>query len=308
MSAEKTNLQVYHVLEDQQYEYNPLKINGVTIPFVDQAEHVGVVRSPSGNGPALLARMSAHQKALAAVMHSGIALSHRANPTYSLKVEKLYAMPVLFSGLASLVFSKDEVNLLEKHYLLTIQRLLRLHDKTPRCVVYFLAGTLPGNALLHLRQLNLFGMICRLPNNILNNHAKDIFSTRLFFKGSWFEQIANLCEVYHLPQPLMMLNAPLSKMSLKNLVKKKVINYWEVKLREEGSNLSSLKYFNPFFMSLSKVHPLWLTAGHSPFKVSMALIQAKMLSGRYRCGYLTRHWSNSDGTCKITPECHGMST
>ena len=49
-------------------------------------------------------------------------------------------MPVLFSGLASLVFSKDEVNLLEKHYLLTIQRLLRLHDKTPRCVVYFLAG------------------------------------------------------------------------------------------------------------------------------------------------------------------------
>ena len=65
-------------------------------------------------------------------------------------------------------------------------------------------------------------------------------------------------------------------------------------LREEASVLSS-SFFNPSFMSLQRSHPIWLTAGHSPFKVAMATIQAKMLSGRYRCGYLTRHWSSSDG-------------
>ena len=74
---------------------------------------------------------------------------------------------------------------------------------------------------------------------------------------------------------------------------------------EEASLLPSLIFFNPCYMSLTRAHPLWLTAGHSAFKVSMATVQAKMLSGRYRCGYLTRHWTNSDGTCRITPECYG---
>ena len=218
----------------------------------------------------------------------------------------MYATPVLLSGLASLVLSKEDVNILEKHYLETIRRLLKLHDRTPRCAVYFLAGSLPGTALLHLRQLNLFGMICRLPQNILNQHARDVFSSRLHFKGSWFDQIKNLCLTYHLPQPIDMLDAPLQKDASKTLFKKKVVDYWEVKLRQEASLLPSLNFFNPNYMSLTKVHPLWLTAGHSPYKVTMATVQAKMLSGRYRCGALTRHWTNSDGNCRISSECIGQ--
>ena len=56
-------------------------------------------------------------------------------------------------------------------------------------------------------------------------------------------------------------------------------------------------------MSFQRSHPIWLTAGHSPFEVAMATVQAKMLSGSYRCGYLTRHWSSSDGFCKQYPDC-----
>ena len=92
-----------------------------------------------------------------------------------------------------------------------------------------------------------------------------------------------------------LLETPSSKEVYKKLVKTKVIDYWEVMLRKEASVLSSLSFFNPSFMSLQRSHPIWLTAGHSPFKVAMATIQAKMLSGRYCCGYLTRHWSSSDG-------------
>ena len=73
---------------------------------------MGVVLSIGRNSPSLLAQMSAHKKALAVVLHAGLARSHRANPSQSLKMEKLYATPVLFSGLASLVLSKDDVNLL----------------------------------------------------------------------------------------------------------------------------------------------------------------------------------------------------
>ena len=57
-------------------------------------------------------------------------------------------------------------------------------------------------------------------------------------------------------------------------------------------------------MSLTTPHPLWKTAGHSPYKIAMATIQAKMLSGRYRCGALTRHWNlGHGGGCLISPYC-----
>ena len=147
ISQEKTKLQVFNAPEFHDFPSILLKINGTTIPFFEQVEHVGVLRSTAGNAPTILARMSAHKRALGALLYTGLARSHRANPVHSIMIEKLYATPVLLSGLASLVLSNDEVNKIEKHYLETIC----LYEKTPRCVVYFLAGSLPGIALLHLR-------------------------------------------------------------------------------------------------------------------------------------------------------------
>ena len=59
-------------------------------------------------------------------------------------------------------------------------------------------------------------------------------------------------------------------------------------------------------MSLSKPHPLFTSAGSSPAMVSMACVQARMLSGRYRCESLLRHWkkSGSSGTCFLSSSCN----
>ena len=66
--------------------------------------------------------------------------------------------------------------------------------------------------------------------------------------------------------------------------------------------------FRPEFMSLLTPHLLWRTAGHSPFKVAMATVQALFISGRYRCGALTRHWAipPNDGWCELSSECIGI--
>ena len=104
-----------------------------------------------------MARISAHRKALASVLHTGIARSHRGNPASSIKIEKLYATPVLLSGISSLVLSSNEVRLIDNHYAETLRCLLRLHKKTPRCVTFFLAGSLPGTALIHMRQMSILG-------------------------------------------------------------------------------------------------------------------------------------------------------
>ena len=56
-------------------------------------------------------------------------------------------------------------------------------------------------------------------------------------------------------------------------------------------------------MSLSKPHAIWTTARENPYEVAKAVIQARMLSGRYRTKLLTSNWtSNHDVICPA-PQC-----
>ena len=86
-----------------------------------------------------------------------------------------------------------------------------------------------------------------------------------------------------------------------------MINFLEIQLREESSSLTSLTYFKPEFMSLARPHPLWTTCGNNSYEVCKAVVQAKMLSGRYKTEKLRRHFStNIEGLCEICPDkCEG---
>ena len=72
---------------------------------------------------------------------------------------------------------------------------------------------------------------------------------------------------------------------------------WQTKFRQEASRLPSLLYFKPQFMSLSAPHPLWSTCGSNSYEICKAIIQAKMLSGRYRTDQFVRHFTDNDGSC-----------
>ena len=144
---------------------NPIMINGEQVNFSDEAEHVGVVRSTHGNLPNLLNRIQCFKTSTNATLASGLARGHRSNPAACLAVLKIYGTPVLMSGLGSLVLNTREVNLLHQHYKNTIRCLQKLPDETPQAVIFFMSGSLPATAILHLRQLCLFGMVTRLPND-----------------------------------------------------------------------------------------------------------------------------------------------
>ena len=67
--------------------------------------------------------------------------------------------------------------------------------------------------------------------------------------------------------------------------------------------MESLSHFNPSFMSLVSPHPIFLSAGSSPYEVIKARVQAILLSGRYKTERLCRFWSrNPNGYC-LTPSC-----
>ena len=271
LCADKTKLLMFGTPQQQLLSvYNPIEIDAQKIELSSSADHVGILRSVDGNLPHIVARISSHERAIGANLSSGLARSHRANPAASLKIESMYATPVLLSGVASLVLTKVETNMLNQHYKNVLQNLQKLATQTPHSVTHFLAGSLPLTAQLHLRQLGLFGMICRLPDDPLNIHARNVLTMSKRSCKSGFWQVRDLFLQYNLPHPLQFLDHPPDKEKFRKLVRSRVVDYWEQKLRMEASILPSLAYFHTQFMSLAKPHPLWLTAGSNPHEVSKA--------------------------------------
>ena len=283
---------------------NMITINNVPVIFTSEAEHVGVVRNTAGNMANIVTRISKHKRALGAMLSAGLARGHRGSPAAALHVHQLYCTPVLMSGLASLVLTRAEVKILDSHYQLTIQNLQRLHKNTPHSIIFFLLGTLSGEAQLHLRQLTLFSMVCHLPEVPLHQHAKYVLTTLTSSSKSWFHQVKDLCRQYNLPHPLVLLDKPVAKESFKKLVKLKVTEYWQGALASECFKLSSLKAFDPLRASLQKPHPIWTSSAGNSFECCKSTILARMVSGRYRTEMLCRFWStNKSGYC-LSDTCH----
>ena len=203
----KTHLLLFSIRNSKDFDYwsliNPIVMNGSRLPFSDTAEHVGVVRCASGsNLPAVTSRIAAHRKSIFHVLACGGARSHRGNPAASLAVKKLYSAPTLYSGLASLVLSRGELEAVSYHQKRCLERLQKLLPRTPSCAIMFLSGSLPAKALLDMKRLSLLGMISRLEKkNKLVSQA--IFALHHQIKSSWFTEVRELCRLYSLPDPLI---------------------------------------------------------------------------------------------------------
>ena len=203
----------------------------------------------------------------------------------------------------SQVLSKREVSCLDQQYKRTLQNILKLSVSSPRSLVHFVARILPATAILHLRQISLFLMICHLSENPLFEHAKNVLHTSSLSKHSWFLQISDILLMYQLPHPLVLLANPPRKEAFKKLVKAKVIDYWEQLLKAEASYLPSLIYFKSQYCSLTKPHKLWTFSGGNPYEVTKARIQLLLFTSQYPSGHLTRYWSrdNPSGYCSFPP-------
>ena len=105
-----------------------------------------------------------------------------------------------------------------------------------------------------------------------------------------------ICYQYNLPDPLLLLKNPPSQKEFKTQVKLNVLDYWQIKLRNDAAQLekASLAFFRPVYMSLLKPHLLWTTCCGNNYELNKASIQAKYLSGRFRTEKLLAIFSNSN--------------
>ena len=55
-----------------QLDVLPIILNGKKVAIEDNVEHVGILRSTSGNIPNIWCRISSHKKAIGYVLHTGM--------------------------------------------------------------------------------------------------------------------------------------------------------------------------------------------------------------------------------------------
>ena len=284
-----------------------LCLNGKSITFSCEAEHLGILRSSSAsNMPNLINRFSAHKRKLFSLLPAGMALRHSASPSSCIKVERLYALPVLMAGLGSLVLNRSEINALNFHYKNTLRNLLKLPKDVPEPAIYFISGSLPAEAYLHMRVFSLFNMICNLTDNPLHSIARNALVMSRPSSKSWFYMLRNICVKYNLPHPLTLLNSPLPATKFKSMYKDRIKEYWRLYLSSKSNTFDSLKYLRGDYLSLSHPHPIFSNLQGNAYELRAASIQALILCGRYRTENLRRHWSqNKLGLC-LFPECYSL--
>ena len=79
--------------------------------------------------PNVLQRIAAYQGSVHSLLKAGLANRHKGSPAACLKAEATYATPVLLSGLASLILSDEEVELLQAAHTPTLWMLQNSHLK-----------------------------------------------------------------------------------------------------------------------------------------------------------------------------------
>ena len=282
-----------------------LSMDNFHVPPTSSAVHLGLLRANSlSNMPAIQDKIAKHQKALFPVLSCGGARGHRGNPAASLKVEQLYAAPILFNCLGSLVLNRTEMRAIEFHQKVTLQRLMRLHSHTSHEAVFFLSGSLNAEALIHIQMFRLLDMIARLgPNNYL--FAIGVFSIHNQITSSWFWRLQELAVKYDLPSPLNILLSPKSKFTFKKLVKTKVVYFWRNFYIQSMKVKSSLHFLRSEFLPFgSGPHSVWLSCEGSETAIHAATIQAKILTGKYRDDKLLSKFSEGlSGSCTL-PGCN----
>ena len=127
-------------------------VGGAPVTISSQATHLGIVRSghPSSNSPAVVTRIAAHACALFGLLNLGLAKGHRTPPATALRIELIFASPVLYSGLAPLLLTKPELSTLNVYSRKILRRILKLHDKTAVPAIHLLSGVLPAEATIHI--------------------------------------------------------------------------------------------------------------------------------------------------------------
>jgi hypothetical protein len=204
------------------------------------------------------------------------------DPQTGIRIYNLYVLPKLLYGLDVIDTNKTQRKKLEHFHLAMLRAIQSLPDRTATEAVYLLSGTLPMEALIHLRKLSLIGAIARSENATMCDIAVRQCAMTGIPSASWFNDTEILLIKYGLPLTVSLIQYPIPKERWKKLVRDAVNQFWTQKLRREAEeDKPSLALLNLQHVSIGKVHHCWRFLVSCVKDVRRATIRAKFLTGSY---------------------------
>ncbi len=132
------------------------------LPITQSFTHLGITRfSMEVKDTAIVDKVQTARRAGYALMGSGLHGTNGLPAHVGLKIYKSYVLPRLLYGIEAMNLDAGQMNELERFHLRFLRQLQSLPDRTAKCGVYILLGSIPMEAYYHLAVLSLLERILR---------------------------------------------------------------------------------------------------------------------------------------------------
>ena len=255
------------------------KLGDDTLPEANTFTHLGLEWKSNRQVPDITSKITLARRAAYALIGAGMHGGNGLSPAVSRKIINAYIVPRLLYGLDAVRLTRHDIDDLNDYH----RNLLRQVQGLPRYVateaIYLLSGTLPLEAELHIRVLNLFGAICRSENDTMKQLASRQMS--IGSQYSWFTYVQQLCQNYGISTEAS-LTAPWRKQAWKRYVEDAVRGKWTKELLLNKAGKSSLVMLQALKPSEYTPHPIWESCIQNPRYVNAAVTRARLITGTYQ--------------------------
>ena len=287
---------------------SPLQIGSNNMPFVDNAVHLGIIRTTSLRGNTTTnvdenikkARRSAY-----GLFSSGFHGYNGLDVDTMLHLYKIYILPVLLYGLELILPQGPQLEQLEIAQKRLLKQILALPNSVADIAVYILTGILPIEAQIHIRALGLFNNVCRQAED---SSEKALARRQLLVKPdsstSWFVGIKHLHRKYELKEAISYLDEPESKTKWTRTVKEAVYKKWVDKITSLIPLYKGLTFLTFENLEKGKIHPLFKVNCHTGKDISRLSVKLKLLTGSYilQSKRIRMYKTETEATCLLCKE------
>ena len=258
-----------------------ITMNGVRMPVVQEAMHMGILRSQDSQESAVTHNIEKARRTVYSLMSAGFHGDNGLDPDTSIHLLQTYVLPVLVYGLEVLLPRKVLMERLNRIHKKFLKMILSLPETVADPAVYVLSGAAPIECVIHKRALTLYGNICRLSEDTVEKQlARRQLSVKGYRGSSWFVEIRKLLLKYGLPPAWELLDDPPTKFRWKRLLSRHVNTYWSEQIKSHAVLYSSLKYLYVDHYFPGKKHPC-IQAVSGTRDVPRVSVKAKLLTGTY---------------------------
>ena len=306
--ADKTKVTITGSKQDMIY-YKDIQLwslGGNPLTVSEDNEHLGLIVSGLNEESKNVDKnIDSARQTLFSLLGNIFSFKCKLSQTVLLHVWSIYVNPALRSGLAALPIRPQVMSTVTSFHNKILRGILKLSPVSPIPPLHFLLGELPIEAVLHMDVLTLFWNIWANPQTKIFEILKYLLMMTDSSSLTWSTHVRLLFELYHLPDPLTLLNGQLwTKERWKMVAKSAVTKYHEVSLRKKAATNSKLDFLNVQITGLMGRPHAVLTCVLTTRDVMSSRVHIKMLAGDYPCFAYIGSDRNQGSSCRL---CRALS-